>query len=304
MKTRIILSTLIILAFAAPLAMLPADSSVYAQTAAPGVQDQKEMQTPPPTGVSPAQPGVNPPSMDSWRCPKCGAEHSCKVRKPKNRFYRPNLAPQGPGMGAGCEAGQCREMRGRAGQGMRERGMCGMHATQRRDHKEMCRMQEPGMGRGAGRCCEMHGQAGMGMKERGMRGMHATQRHDCKEMCGQGMGGQGMGNPAMRLSRHAEELNLSKDQAAKLDELADAMHLKVIDLRAAIEKERLELNRLIQSDSNDLAEIKRHLNAIAQSRADIQEARISNMINTRNILTDEQKKQLKEQFPRMGCMLD
>jgi hypothetical protein len=73
---------------------------------------------------------------------------------------------------------------------------------------------------------------------------------------------------------------------------------QLIDLRADLAKERLEIRNLRRSDSYDLEKYKTHINNIAGKNAKMEEVRISNWIESRKILTDEQKKLLAQ--PRFG----
>jgi hypothetical protein len=356
MKKLVIYSTLMLLALAVPAAMMSAGSTACAQAVAPADQPQKDTKTPPPPpppGVSPAEPGVMPPSADTWRCPRCGAEYPCNQKKQKGRFDRPMLAPGQRGMAAPGEKIQMRAMRhrdrsmrayrasrdlkrqGRAGmhmqkmQGTKGRGMAGMQSMECRGTCQMHGMQGKGMrGMNAMECrgnCPMPGMKGDGMRGmecpencpmpgmhnhmmrgiEGMRGMKGMDGMCCDKMRGmQGKAGRSEGNAAMRLSHHAADLELTEDQVAKLDELAYTTKMKIIDMHATVEKERLEVKRLLESDNANLDAISQHLHAIAETRADIQAARIANMLEAKRLLTDEQKKMIEERFPRMKRALD
>lgn len=112
------------------------------------------------------------------------------------------------------------------------------------------------------------------------------------------------GNPAERLLRNAEELKLSDEQIATLKKLSFETQKTLVDLHAVIEKEQLEIRNSLQSGNDDLAAIKSHLSAVSQARADIQAARIANLFDAKKVLTEKQKKAIKEEFPRLGEMLD
>ena len=57
------------------------------------------------------------------------------------------------------------------------------------------------------------------------------------------------------------------------------------------------MRELRRSDSNDLAQYKTHIDKIAKTRAQIEEARIANWIESRKVLTDKQKDLLNKQRP-------
>ncbi|UCG53378.1 MAG: Spy/CpxP family protein refolding chaperone [Candidatus Latescibacterota bacterium] len=165
-------------------------------------------------------------------------------------------------------------------------------------------LAQPGMKGEPGERC-LGGCCGHGKGHRFNRG------HGVGKGCGVGRGhgfgkrhGHGIGNAAERMLRHAPELGLTEDQIAKLETLSHDTKKQLIDLRADIEKEQLEVHKKIRSGSDDLTQIKRHLSAIAKARADIQAAKIASLFEARKLLTDDQKKLIKEKHPRMGMILD
>jgi Spy/CpxP family protein refolding chaperone len=140
--------------------------------------------------------------------------------------------------------------------------------------------------RGDRYCGERHGRKG-----RSARGGH-------------GWRGDKQGVAADRMLRNANELELTDDQIARLEMLSYEAKKKLIDLRAGMEKEQLELRNRINSDAEDMTQIKRHLSAIAKARTGMQEVRIENLFATKKVLTDEQKELIKKKHPRKGMILD
>ena len=136
-----------------------------------------------------------------------------------------------------------------------------------------------GMGRGVGERAEMGSRHGFDAGPRG-------------------------GIAAERILRHAADLKLTDEQIKRLEALNHDTEAKLIDLRADIEKGELEIRNELQSGGDDLAKIKRYLDSVSKARAGVQEARIANFFDARKILTDEQKKMVKDAFPRLGMMLD
>ena len=118
------------------------------------------------------------------------------------------------------------------------------------------------------------------------------------------MDGKGRGIAAARILRQAKQLELSEKQISQLEELSLEARKQMVDLRAAMEKEHLELEELLQSDSDDLTTIRKHLDALAEKHADIQELKLRNWIEVKKILTEEQKDMIQENHPRMGRILD
>jgi Spy/CpxP family protein refolding chaperone len=112
------------------------------------------------------------------------------------------------------------------------------------------------------------------------------------------------GVAADMMLRRASALELTQDQIGKLEGLAAETKKKLIDLRAEMEKSRLDMRSLLRSESEDLAQVKKQMGALSKARADMQEARITHLFEARKVLTAEQKKMVKEKFPRMGWSID
>jgi Spy/CpxP family protein refolding chaperone len=104
--------------------------------------------------------------------------------------------------------------------------------------------------------------------------------------------------------RHADDLKLTDAQVESLEGLAGETRKKLVDLHAEIQKSEIEIQSLIRSESGDLARINRHIEAASKARARIQEERIALLFDVRKILTPEQKEMLKEEFPRLGRIVD
>jgi Spy/CpxP family protein refolding chaperone len=133
---------------------------------------------------------------------------------------------------------------------------------------------------------------------KGARGARGQRGH------GHGMKGHGGGVAADRMLRHSADLKLTDDQIGRLEMLSYETKKRMIDLHADIELEQLEVKKRMQSGSDDLTQIKRHLSAISKAKLSIQEARIENLFEARKVLTKEQKEMVKENHPRLGRILD
>lgn len=121
---------------------------------------------------------------------------------------------------------------------------------------------------------------------------------------GPGRGHGGGGIAAERMIRHATDLKLTDEQIDALEKLASDTKKTLVDLHAEIAKEEIEIQDLLRSGSDDLAAVRRHAGALSKARSAIFEERISNFFEARKLLTAEQKKIVKEEFPRLGTMLD
>lgn len=252
-------------------------------------QDEK---APPPPGVSPQDPAMDLPHMDGCCGACCCAERHRGAWQQKGRMGRPEL---GSGRGRHMEGqapGQC------AGAVRSRPGRYGRAGDDMRCAEGPCCAGGPGrMHRhfdGPGPRYGMHGRqdgpgSRGGLEDHGKRG---------------GVDGMRGGIPAQRLLRNAEELELKKEQVDALEKLSFETQKTLVDLNARIEKEQLEIKNLLQSGSDDLAAVKARLAAVSQARADLQAARIENLFAAKKVLTEKQKKMIKEDFPRLGDMLD
>ena len=107
-------------------------------------------------------------------------------------------------------------------------------------------------------------------------------------------------NPAF-----AQRIGLTDDQTQQLDKISYQSQLKMIDLQATLEKERLTLGHELQGDHPDEDAVLGQVDKVSQARAAVERARVQTMLATRNVLTPEQWKKLKTSrmdFHRGPCM--
>ena len=140
----------------------------------------------------------------------------------------------------------------------------------------------------------MHGRK---MVRRGTQGS----KMGCGAHPGQ-MGRQGAGRHGhfAMLLKHADLLGLTEDQQTKLKELKFSAEKEMIDLKAALQKEQLELRQLMHEEDLNARSIKRQLETVAEARTNLKFRQISMLIETKDILTDEQKELIKEKLHRFG----
>lgn len=134
------------------------------------------------------------------------------------------------------------------------------------------------------------------------RGMRAPRAHKGGHAWRGGFGG-GTGVPADRMLRGATGLELTDDQVAQLEKLSYDTKSKLIDLESSLKKARLEMGRQMESDGDDLSAMKKQLDSMAKIKVDIQEMKLKNWIDAKNVLTDEQRQKVKDHSPRFGAHL-
>lgn len=105
----------------------------------------------------------------------------------------------------------------------------------------------------------------------------------------------GMG-PGPRMNNMIEKLNLTADQKAKFDKFLSEHQKKMIDLRADLSKKRIDMKDMADGNLNrkeivaKTEEMNKAHNTIALERA-------SFLANVSEILTDAQKKEVKNLLP-------
>jgi Spy/CpxP family protein refolding chaperone len=86
-----------------------------------------------------------------------------------------------------------------------------------------------------------------------------------------------------------KELNLAPDQQKKMDDAFRQNKLKLIDLTAALEKEELMLEPLIENiNPGDEAKIQAGIDRVADARAGLEKANARMLLAIRQVMTQEQ----------------
>ncbi len=129
-----------------------------------------------------------------------------------------------------------------------------------------------------------------GFRNKAPRSMHQSMRSHPRS--------RGRGLPANRILRNATRLDLSENQISSLRELGHNGRLLLIDLKADLDKTRVEMKRLMQGDAENTAAIKKQMRTLADKRLVIQELKLENWIDSRKLLTDNQKEIISDCFPR------
>jgi len=98
--------------------------------------------------------------------------------------------------------------------------------------------------------------------------------------------GHGFGKARMGLD---DQLKLTPQQVEQIQKSRTAFQTKAIDLRADLQKLRLELNGQIQADKPNKRAIDATLDKIAAQQAALEKLRVGHQLEVRALLTDEQK---------------
>ena len=89
------------------------------------------------------------------------------------------------------------------------------------------------------------------------------------------------------------ELQLSDAQVNQLEQAFFDHRLKLIDLKANVEREEARLQPLIEADQLDLPKVSAQLDAVLAARAQLEKQHTMMMLSMRKVLTVEQWKKLQ-----------
>ncbi len=101
-------------------------------------------------------------------------------------------------------------------------------------------------------------------------------------------GGKWWHNPAM-----SRQLNLTEEEKSRLDEEFVKSRRKLIDLKSREEKERFELENLLERQDLDKKAIMRQFRKLKKARADLADERFHFVLQIRKILGNERFQQIK-----------
>ncbi len=98
-------------------------------------------------------------------------------------------------------------------------------------------------------------------------------------------------------SRHAsEKLNLSDEEKSKLDDKFFESRLKLVDLKSAVEKERLQLDKLVESETLNEKAAMEQFKKLESARANLSAERFGFVMEVRKILGFDRFQQLNTTF--------
>src|SRR6201993_3928781 len=91
----------------------------------------------------------------------------------------------------------------------------------------------------------------------------------------------------------AQQVGITDDQKKKMDDIFQQNRLRLIDLKAAVEKQEAIMQPMIQADQPDEAKILSQIDAIAQARAELEKANARMLLGIRTVLTPDQWKKFR-----------
>ena len=96
----------------------------------------------------------------------------------------------------------------------------------------------------------------------------------------------------------AQRIGITSEQRQKMDDIFNSARLKLIDLRAALEKEEAIMDPLVQADSPDENKVLAQIDRVAQARAELEKANTRMLFELRHQLSHEQWVKLQAERPR------
>lgn len=125
------------------------------------------------------------------------------------------------------------------------------------------------------------------------RGGAQGQRPPVERMFGNMPPGRWWSEPAV-----VSRLGLTADQQKQMDAVFQQNRPKLIDLNAALQKEELALEPLLNTDRPEEAKTLAQIDRVAQARAELEKANARMLLGLRAALTPEQWKNLQANPPR------
>jgi Spy/CpxP family protein refolding chaperone len=115
----------------------------------------------------------------------------------------------------------------------------------------------------------------------------------------------GAGMPMGRWWKNSElvkKLGLSDAQVQQIEKAFQDHRAQLIDLNAALQKQELALEPLVEADRPDEGQVTAQIDRVAQARANLEKSHAQMLLAIRRVLTVEQWKQLRAQHGPMGPM--
>jgi Spy/CpxP family protein refolding chaperone len=92
----------------------------------------------------------------------------------------------------------------------------------------------------------------------------------------------------------AQRIGLSSQQKEQLEKISQDGRLKMIDLRADLEKQQVILGPMMRTFHPDEAQVLAQVEKLSEARAALEKERVQTLLDSRNVLTEDQWNKLKD----------
>ncbi len=142
---------------------------------------------------------------------------------------------------------------------------------------------------------QQNGPSGSGGAPSGDRGGEMGSMRGGRE--GHGEMGMGIVPPGMwwRNPEMVARLGLTPDQQKRMDDIFHQSRIQLIDLKASLEKEQLNMEPLLNANPPDQGRTLGEISKVADLRADLEKANAKMLLGLRGVLTADQWTKLQEQ---------
>ena len=98
--------------------------------------------------------------------------------------------------------------------------------------------------------------------------------------------------------RMCDQLNLTDEEKNKLDEYYTDSRRRLIDLKSRLEKERFELDTLLESEEVDNDAVRHQFEKLEQARSKLSEERFNFLMKSRTILGNKRFQEVKRMYKK------
>ena len=97
-----------------------------------------------------------------------------------------------------------------------------------------------------------------------------------------------------------QRLNLTPDQVKRMDDIFQQSRIKLIDLKANVEKQEVMLEPMLSANPVDTAKAQGQIDKVADARAELEKTSARMLLSIRAVLTPDQWTKLTEQHRTGG----
>ena len=97
-----------------------------------------------------------------------------------------------------------------------------------------------------------------------------------------------------------KKVGVSDEQVQRIEKIFQDHRLQLIDLHAALEKQEVILEPMVEADQPDEAQVTAQIDKVAQARANLEKSNALMLLAIRRVLTIDQWKKLRDLLPSIS----